>query len=209
MNAVEVDLLMSRERSAIGIGLMEGFTPADGSLAELIRGRRTVEKFQPDVPPPELVLQSIELARWAPNHKHTEPWRFHLLGPDAQQAVVELNAELVAAGKGPQAAEKKRQRWSAVPGWLAVTCAVDEDPLRAEEDYAACCCAVQNLMLFLWSEGVGTKWSTGAITRHPGFHRLLGIDDSRRVVGLIWYGYPASLPQQRRKPTEEITTILP
>ena len=30
---------------------------------------------------------------------------------------------------------------------------------------AACAAAVQNLMLYLWKAGVGSKWTTGDITR--------------------------------------------
>lgn len=186
------------------------FTDSTSPVAELIRSRRTVTKFQPQFPPRELLLQAIELARWAPNHKHTEPWRFHLLGPECQARIVELNTKLVAEAKGSDAAEAKRRSWSTVPGWLAVTCVIDEDPFRAEEDYAACCCAVQNLLLYLWSEGVGTKWSTGPVTRHPEFFRMLNADPAaERCVGVIWYGYPESVPESRRKPVTEIVAELP
>ena len=60
-----------------------------------------------------------------PNHKRTEPWRFHLLGPKTVRRVCELNAELVAAAKGEAAGAKKLTRWLAMPGWLVVTCSVD------------------------------------------------------------------------------------
>jgi hypothetical protein len=59
---------------------------------------------------------------YAPNHKRTEPWRFHLLGPEAVQRVCRLNADLVAQKKGAEAGEKKLKRWLAMPGWLGVFC---------------------------------------------------------------------------------------
>lgn len=174
-------------------------------IAELIRSRRTVELFRSDVPPRDVVLRGIDLARWAPNHKHTEPWEFHLIGPATARAIVELNTSLVAAEKGGEAAQAKQRRWNAVPGWLALTCLRSADALRQEEDYAACCCAAQNLALYLWSQGIGLKWSTSAVTRHSEFSRLLGIDPAHhRVVGLFWYGFPSSVPEQRRKPVSEI-----
>lgn len=189
---------------------MESFTVSESPLAELIRGRRTINLFQPEPPPLATLLQAIELARWAPNHKHTEPWTFHLIGPHTAEKIVDLNAQLVAQAKGAAAGEAKRTRWAAVPGWLAVTCECCDDPLQAEEDYAACCCAIQNLTLHLWDAGIGVKWSTGAVTRDPAFYELLGIDRSeRRVIGLLWYGYPASVPEQRRKPVDEIVVELP
>ncbi|MGD9854975.1 MAG: nitroreductase [Planctomycetaceae bacterium] len=175
------------------------------ALHDVIRSRRTIEYFQPEVPPREAILRAIDLARWAPNHKHTEPWRFHLLGPESAAEIVRRNTELVRRDKGDDAAAAKHARWAGVPGWLAVTCDVSDDPIRAEEDYAACCCAAQNLSLALWAEGIGTKWSTGPVTRTPEFARLLGFTPGeRRIVGLFWYGYPAAIPESRRKPVEEI-----
>lgn len=175
-----------------------------------MRARRTVHEFRPQAPPPELILRAIDLARWAPNHKLTEPWHFYLLGPETAAAIADLNAELVAAKAGPQAAEDKRRRWRAVPGWLAVTCENSDDPEQAREDYAACCCAIHNFMLYLWSEGVGVKWTTGNVTRDPRFYDLIWVDPTREtLVGLLWYGYPAAIPQTARKPVESILVRLP
>jgi len=180
------------------------------SVTELLRSRRTVHNFQPECPPKESILRAVELARWAPNHHKTEPWRFHLLGPETAAKVVELNAELVTARKGPDHGEHKRKRWSTIPGWIAVSCPRSENEQLQQEDYAACCCAVQNFSLSLWSEGIGVKWGTGDVTRHPTFFEMLGLSpETHFIVGLMWYGYPADVPNQKRKPVEEIFSELP
>jgi nitroreductase len=182
----------------------------NGVIAEIIRGRRTIGAFRPDVPPREVIVRALDLARWAPNHKKTEPWHVAWLGPETVRGVIDLNSRLLLETKGAAEAESKRQKWAGMPGWLVVTCDLAEDAFRREEDYAACCCAIQNLMLALWSAGIGTKWSTGDVTRHPEFFRLLEIDPARqRVVGLIWYGYPASVPEQTRRPLENFLRELP
>ena len=182
----------------------------DPSVAEVIRGRRTIGAFRPELPPHEVVLDAIELARWAPNHKKTEPWHILWLGPETTRAVIELNARIVSETKGPNEAEAKRRKWAEVPGWLAITCDLADDSFRREEDYAACCCLIQNLTLALWSAGIGTKWSTGDVTRHPEFFKLLGINATQqRVVGLIWFGYPAVTPSQTRRAVQSILTELP
>lgn len=185
----------------------DAFTQA---VDELIRSRRTISAFLPDAPPKELVLAALDVAVWAPNHHKTEPWRFHWLGPETARSIVALNARLVAEKKGPDAAETKRRQWSAVPGWLLATCLRAADPLQQEEDYAACCCAVQNLLLALWSRGVGAKWTTGDVTRHHEFFQRVALDPAaHRVVGLIWYGYPATTPAQQRRPAREFLRELP
>lgn len=184
--------------------------PDPERAAALLRHRRSVERFRPERPPAALIEAAVECARWAPNHHLTQPWRFYDLGPETTAAVVALNAGLVAARKGEAAADAKRRRWGAVPGWLAVTQRRCDDPLREREDYAACCCAIQNLMLFLAAHGVGTKWTTGDVTREPGFHEIVGIDAAAEdVTGLVWYGYPAHRPRSRRLPVSEILRTLP
>jgi len=186
------------------------FSPAESPMAQLIRTRRTVNEFLPEKPSEELILQAIELARWAPNHKLTEPWRFHLIGPETVNAVVEHNAQLVEREKGPAKAELKRAKWSTIPGWLFVTSQIASDPVRNEENYAAVCCAIQNLMLFLWEQGVGTKWVTGNMTRELEFSHFLGIDPQiEKMVGVIWYGFPAHQTEMKRRPVSEIIRHLP
>jgi nitroreductase len=179
-------------------------------IAEVIRTRRTIGSFRPELPPRDQIISAIEVARWAPNHKKTEPWQVKLLGPQTIQNVIDLNTRIVEMAKGPEEAANKRSKWSAVPGWLVVACDIANDPLRREEDYAATCCFIQNLSLSLWSFGIGTKWTTGDVTRHDDFVRLMELDRNRhRIVGLFWYGYPSVVPEQTRKPVDQFLSELP
>ena len=188
----------------------DGPHAASSALGALIRSRRTIHLFELEPPPRAKLLDAIDLARWAPNHRLTEPWRFYLLGRTTAAAVAHLNAEIVAEKRGPKAAQAKLDRWLSIPGWLAVTARIDDNPLVTQENYAACCCALQNMQLYLWSEGIGMKWGTGEVTRHPRFFDLLGIDpQAEQLVGLFWYGYPAEVPQSQRKPVADIIAELP
>ena len=65
-----------------------------------------------------------------------------------------------------------------------------EDPMGvAREDYAACCCAVQNFCLSLNAQGLGTKWTTGAVNFDERFPEAVGFDyDEEYTVGTIWFG---------------------
>jgi nitroreductase len=47
---------------------------------EAIRGRRTHKAYKPEAVPREVLDELFELARWAPNHNLTIPWRFRVLG---------------------------------------------------------------------------------------------------------------------------------
>lgn len=184
-------------------------TPDD--VGTLLRGRRTIDRFRPgEVPPLAQVRQAIDAARWAPNHHTTEPWRFAILGGQAQAAIIQINTRLLTDLRGAEVAEAKKQRWAAMPGWLAVTCVRDDDQVTAQEDYAACACAIQNLTLYLHSAGVGTKWASGAVTRRDDFLEVVGADPSNEYcVGLIWYGYPARTPRTQRRALDDIIRERP
>ena len=180
---------------------------ARAAILRAVRQRRTVHDFEQRPVPPAIVDEALEAARWAPNHHRTEPWRFYLLGEKAQQAIADRNAEIVAAARGERVAEVKRRRWLEMPGWLVMTVSRSDETLRAQEDYAACCCAAQNLMLALWAAGIGMKWTTGAVVRTSAFARIVGFDErAERVVGLFWYGYPATVTEQQRRPVESFLT---
>lgn len=184
-----------------------GVDPA--GLNRLLRERRTVHDFRPEPVPEAVVMDALEAARWAPNHHRSEPWRVYRLGPQAQRAVAELNAELVLAARGERAAEVKLRRWLEMPGWLVMTVARSDDALRAREDYAACCCAAQNFMLSLWGAGVGAKWTTGDVVREPRFATIVGFDPGEQeVVGLFWYGWPATVGEQHRRPVASFLTSV-
>lgn len=173
----------------------------------VIRGRRSVG--QPRlagsvVPDHGVVREAIESARWAPNHKLTEPWRFYLLDEARIQRLAELNAErLVRNGTNPATAESRRAQWAAVPGVVVITVlsAPDATEVTRREDYAAVACAAQNFMLHLWACGVASKWSTAAVWEHEGFWPLLGRGSGagEEVVGVFFYGTATDVPPGRRK----------
>ena len=183
----------------------------DMDLEKVISSRRTIHEFTMDAAPDQaLVQEAISFACWAPNHHLTEPWHFYLLGKETIQSVCELNREMLIETKGIEAAEKKYKRWMDIPGWLVVTCMKSEDEVRYMEDYAACSCAIQNMMLFLWDKGIGMKWSTGPVVRDTRFYDLVWINpELEQVIGLFWYGYPAEIPQTVRKPVLQVLTELP
>jgi len=207
--ASEVEASLVGSRQSLGLTA----TSEDGELGEgggrmgaaeavhdALRSRRTINDFSPQLPAgwEEALERAVEAATFAPNHKRTEPWRFHLLGPRSIRRVCELNAELVTASKGDAAGAKKLERWLAIPGWLVVTCvrreggdSMEEPAGLAREDYAAVCCATQNLCLSLHADGLGTKWTSGPVNFDPRFAGAVGLPDDEYVVGTVWFGAAA------------------
>ena len=82
--------------------------------------------------PQEVIEDLIEAGRWAPNHKNTEPWRFHVVSGSAREEM----CEAILSGGG-DFAKSPRGKLMRSPVFVAVTQqAVLDDPVRDQEDYA-------------------------------------------------------------------------
>ena len=64
-------------------------------------------------------------------------------------------------------------------------------------------------MLSLHAQGIGTKWSTGGVTKHPDTYALLGVDaEQERIVGFLWAGYAATVPAPEKPALAPLVTRL-
>lgn len=176
-----------------------------------IHARRTAQRFLPEPVDATVVDRCLAAAHQAPCHKHTWPWRFTVVGPEARPVVTAAAIALKAAGK--PVSEKQQAFFEsqfAHPGALvAVSQVVSTDPERAREDYAACAAAIQNLQLAATAQGIQAKWSTGALTRHPEVLRVLGLPAGEEVVGLVWLGTGMEPPSVGRPPLEQVVRRVP
>ena len=163
------------------------------NLYDLILSRRTIKDFKPDAVPADVIDRALTAGTWAQNHKLTEPWRFIVLGPQAHAALAAIDAKLATK-----------------PAIVAVTCRRSDSAEQQREDYAAVCCAIQNIQLAAWADGVGMQWSTGRTAMSPQTSDLLGINTAEEeMAGLLYFGYPAAVPKaQPRKTLAEVTRHL-
>ncbi len=188
-------------------------------LFEAINGRRTIKDFRPDAVPADLLDRALTAGLWAQNHRLTQPWRWTFLGPDTHRRLAETFAQSQAALLDTEATAADHERIRAMtadkilgkPSVVAVSQHLDGSPVHQREDYGAIACAIQNVQLAAWSEGVGMQWSSGKIIQLPETYELLAIDPAREeIVGLLFFGYPAHVPPaQPRKPLAEVSRRLP
>ena len=179
-------------------------------LYEAIRGRRTAEAFAEAAPARAVITRLIDAALWAPNHRLTEPWRFVVIGGAERAAFGEALAAWLERGGNdtqPDPHDVRRAQGSMLSAPVTIVvaqaAAEDDDPVRDLEDYAACCAAVQNLMLAAHAEGLTTKWATGRLSRYAGANQLLGLQPRDRIVGYVQLGAAAGdadPPAPRRTP---------
>jgi len=159
-----------------------------------LTSRRTVYEYLDQVVDDTILDKAFIAANNAPSHKQTNPWRFYLLGKETRTNllpdVIEL-ARQKAKSNGIEDFEKAEKRAISKimdpPVLVAVTSKVNSvDSFRENEDYAATVCALHNAVLSLWDSGVGSQWSTGAITRHENTYIAIGIsDDKEKIIGFL------------------------
>ena len=188
-------------------------------LFEAILNRRTIKDFRPEPVADAVLERALGAGLWAQNHRMTQPWRFAVLGPETQRALAQAGAEaqVQSLPAGADATTQAKVRAGAVqklmskPLIVVVSCLLNGDPFQRREDYAAVCCAIQNIQLAAWADGLGMQWSTGKQTHLPQTYHLLGLDPAaEEIVGFLYFGYPALIPAPLpRKPLADVTRRLP
>ncbi|HEY2772127.1 MAG TPA: nitroreductase [Solirubrobacteraceae bacterium] len=166
-------------------------------VADAIRGRRTHKAFAREPVPREVLDELLELARWAPNHHLTNPWRFRVLGPEALARLKEA--------AGSEAASKLDR----APTLIAATMIRSDDPVQDEEDLCATACATYAVLLGAHARGLAGYWRTPGVLRTPEGREALGIPDDERFVALIHLGPPRQEKEPpERAPHEDVVAYL-
>jgi nitroreductase len=158
-------------------------------VEQAIRSRRTHKAFGPRELSREELEGLFELARWAPNHHLTNPWRFRVLGPRTRAALMEL-----AEAEKPGSAVKLAR----APTLVALTARLGgEDPAQDREDLLATAVAAYVVLLGATARGLASYWRTVALLEDPRARALLGIGQGETPVGLLYLGDPV---QEQRVP---------
>ncbi len=159
---------------------------------ETLISRRTTHTFTTEKVSAATIDRALHAANHAPCHKLTFPWRFTIAGPQSREQLSQLGVHIKAATRPLSEADahKIREKILNASHLLVPSQVRCPDLEQAREDYAACACAIQNLMLSLTADQVASKWSTGMITRHADTYRILGINPAlEEIIGFIWVGH--------------------
>lgn len=170
-------------------------------LSAVIASRSTVHNYDSTPVPESVIERGLQLWMAAPNHHMTEPWRFVLVGKEARARLADIGVGIKSA-KNPLTDRAEREVRAKIqdPPVLIVPCRVrHEKPDVEREDYAAIACGAQNAMLWFWAHGLGSKWSTGAITTAPATYALLEVPAEHEIVGFLWVGRASTVSQKPRR----------
>jgi nitroreductase len=169
-------------------------------IEKAIRTRRTHKAFGPEAVAREQLEELFELARWAPNHNLTNPWRFRVLGEATRGRLMEL-----AESQKPGSAVKLRR----APTLVAVSAALGGEPQQDEEDLYATAVAAYIVLLGAHARGLAGYWRTVPLLDDPRGREIVGIGPGERPIGLLYLGTP--MQEQRvpeRAPVADLVAYL-
>lgn len=152
-----------------------------------------------DAPVREEDVQTIlQAACWAPTHKRTEPWRFHVFMNEGRETL----ADAIRQDGG----EKKAQKVYRAPVVVGVVSAPGRGAKNPPvwEDHAATAAAVQNMALATHGLGLAGFWKSGGVTEYPAVKNLLEVDEhyGDRIMAFFYIGHPKTdvPPPERPQP---------
>jgi len=168
------------------------------AIDDAIRSRRTHKAFGPDPVAGDVLLELFELARWAPNHHLTDPWRFRVLGPEALTRLKQA--------AGPEAAGKLDR----APTLIVVSARQSGDDAEQDhEDVLATAVAAYIVLLGAHARGLAGYWRTLGVIATPAGRAATRLPADELPIGLLHLGDPRQ--EQRvpeRAPVEEIAIFL-
>jgi len=140
------------------------------TLSKVIKERRSIfpPMYTGQQVSDEIILDILDHARWAPNHRQTEPWRFVIMRQEKIKELCAFGAAWYKEFTPPKDFDlkkyKKIQTKPLSASHIIGVCYERDLKKRVPkwEEKAAVACAVQNIYLIVSALGLGGYWSTPA-----------------------------------------------
>jgi coenzyme F420-0:L-glutamate ligase/coenzyme F420-1:gamma-L-glutamate ligase len=194
---------------------------------DVLSARRTVREFTAEPVRPAPVRRAIAAALTAPAPHHAVPWRFVLVeSPSARTALLDdmlaaWTADLRGDGFTAEQIARRVRRGEPLRGapLIIVPCLVTEaaheypDERRSAAERAmfvvAAGAAVQNLLVALAVEGLGSCWVSSTLFCQDVAAASLGLPAGWQPMGAVGVGHPAGAPPSRppRDPSGYMLTL--
>lgn len=166
---------------------------------EALLGRRSCRNFKCDPVEKEKLIKMLEAAAYAPSAANKQPWEFIVVTDPAYNKQLKDTAEITKQKLF------ERSGWKWLPTFnvdfltqAPTLVVVVGDPTRnGAEQFLdepslgyleACSCAVQNMMLAAYAQGLGTLWFS--LFEKKDARALFGISEDKDPIGIICVGYP-------------------
>lgn len=175
-------------------------------LKQAIIERRSVKNYDYEMYiDEEKVLSLVELAAYAPNHGMREPWRLVYI---SKKQIPDF-AEQVAEAAFPNDKEKQNKyinKVTKVGGMFVILSKRDPRQKEYLEDQMAIGAFVQNLMLLVHAEGMGSCWKTPEFIFKPSFRSIVDAHADEEVNGFLYITEPDPNVKLMKRKNQSILT---
>ncbi|XQE80024.1 coenzyme F420-0:L-glutamate ligase [Streptomyces microflavus] len=196
------------------------------AVREAVSLRRTVREFSDEPVDPGAVRRAVAAAVTAPAPHHTTPWRFVLL-ESAESRTRLLDAmrdawieDLRSDGKSEESIAKRVRRGDVLRNapYLAVPCLVMDgshtygdvrrDTAEREMFVVAAGAGVQNFLVALAGERLGSAWVSSTMFCRSVVREVLALPESWDPLGAVAVGHAVGVARERAvRDAEDFLTV--
>jgi nitroreductase len=172
-------------------------------FSEVVRGRRSVRKFQNRPVPDSEVEFLIDLARHAPSSMNGQPWHFVIVkSADTKAALVEIKNRYCPPEKQAYPAD-----FLLKAPLIIIVCVEKSRSFGREIENSVM--AASLLMQGAHSRGLGTVYMSAYMSSEPklskAIQKELGLPAGFAPVSILPLGYPDEIPRAKElRPVKEI-----
>lgn len=160
-------------------------------LLSFLKSRRSIRRFKPDPIPDELLLKILDVARYAPSARNSQPWTFIIVKD------VEVKKKLASIHPWAKPLEN-------APVGIVIACNNEVSPESYQVD---CANATMQLMLAAHAVGLGSVWLQ-TLRNVKEIQEVVGLPNNYVPIAMLALGIPDESPTaKKRKELKEIVYL--
>jgi nitroreductase len=149
----------------------------------------------------------LTIASRVPDHGKLTPWRLVLFEGEARRkfgAVIKARWHELHPEHGAESLAFQAGLFLRAPTVLAVVSKAGPHVKIPEwEQFLSAGALTQNILLAAAALGVGAQWNTDWIAYDPEIMKAMGLSDHEKIVGIVYFGTPAAVLEDRPRPDPE------